>query len=106
MAARLGAKATGGLLLLLLAFRAGQAAVAVSATSARGDDLVSAEEIAVYEQVKLARTPNVYFICLESYHGFGAMRDLYGFDNAEFREFLGANGFVVADTCCRTTRSP
>ena len=97
VAARLGAKATSGLLLLLLAFRAGQAAVAVSATTARGDDLVSAEEIAVYEQVKLARTPNVYFVCLESYHGFGAMRELYGFDNAEFREFLGANGFVVAE---------
>ena len=97
VAARLGAKRTTLLLLVLLAFRAGQAAVAVSATTARGDDLVSAEEIAVYEQVKLARTPNVYFICLESYHGFGAMRELYGFDNAEFREFLGANGFVVAE---------
>lgn len=97
VAARLGAKRTCLLLLLLLAFRAGQAAVAVRATSARGDDLVSAEDVAVYEQVNLARTPNVYLICLESYHGFGAMRELYGFDNAEFREFLGANGFVVAE---------
>lgn len=97
VAARLGAKRTSLLLLGLLAFRAGQAAVAVTATAARGDDLVSAEEIAVYEQVELARTPNVYFICLESYHGFGAMKDLYGFDNAEFREFLGETGFVVAE---------
>ena len=97
VAARLGAKWTSWLLLVLVAFRAGQAAVAVTATTARGDDLVSAEEIAVYEQVKLARTPNVYFICLESYHGFGAMRELYGFDNAEFRKFLGETGFVVAD---------
>ena len=97
VAARLGAKRTSLLLLVLLAFRAGQAAVAVAATAARGDDLVSAEEIHVYEQVKLARTPNVYFICLESYHGFGAMQDLYGFDNAEFREFLGQSGFAVAE---------
>ncbi|MGD9612928.1 MAG: hypothetical protein AB7V22_08495 [Kiritimatiellia bacterium] len=96
-AVRLGAKRTSLLLLVLLAFRAGQAAVAVAATAARGDDLVSAEEIGIYEQVDLARTPNVYFICLESYHGFGAMRDLYGFDNAEFREFLDANGFAVAE---------
>ena len=97
VAARLGAKWTSLLLLVLVAFRGGQAAVAVTATAARGDDLVSAEEIAVYEQVKLARRPNVYFICLESYHGFGAMRELYGFENAEFREFLDANGFVVAE---------
>ena len=97
VAARLGAKWTSWLLLVLVALRAGQAAVAVTATTARGDDLVSAEEIAVYEQVKLARTPNVYFLCLESYHGFGAMRELYGFDNAEFRKFLGETGFVVAD---------
>lgn len=96
VAARLGAKATSGLLLVLLVFRAGQAGWAIAATVARGDDLVSADNIAVYEQVKLARTPNVYFICLESYHGFGAMRELYGFDNAEFREFLGETGFVVA----------
>ena len=97
VAAHLGAKWTSLLLLLLLAFRAGQATVAVTATSARGDELVSAEEIAIYEQVELARTPNIYFICLESYHGFGAMRDLYGFDNAEFREFLVENGFAVAE---------
>ena len=97
VAARLGAKATSGLLLLLLAFRAGQAGLAVASAAARGDDLVAAKEIAVYEQVKLARMPNVYFICLESYHGFDAMRELYGFDNADFRSFLGENGFVVAE---------
>ena len=62
VAARLGAKATSGLLLLLLAFRAGQAGLAVASAAARGDDLVAAKEIAVYEQVKLARMPNVYFI--------------------------------------------
>lgn len=96
VAARLGAKRTGLLLLVLLLFRAGQAGMTVAAAAARGDDLVSAEEIGLYDQVKLARTPNVYFICLESYHGFDALRELYGFDNAEFREFLEGNGFVVA----------
>ncbi len=97
VAARLGAKATSGLLLLLLAFRAGQAGWAIASAATRGDDLVPADKIAVYEQVELERTPNVYFLCLESYHGFGAMRELYGFDNAEFRKFLGETGFVVAD---------
>ena len=97
VAARLGAKWTSLLLLALLAFRAGQAGLAVASAAARGDELVSADDIAVYEQVELARTPNVYFICLESYHGFDAMKDLYGFDNAEFRKFLGENGFAVAE---------
>ena len=96
VAARLGAKRTSLLLLLVLAFRVGQAGLAVASAAPRGDDLVSAEEIGVYDRVKLARTPNIYLICLESYHGFGAMAELYGFDNAEFRDFLERNGFVVA----------
>lgn len=97
VAAWLGAKKTCGLLLLLLAFRAGQTGRTIAASTVRGDDLVSAEDVAAYEQVRLARTPNIYFICLESYHGFDAMRELYGFDNAVFREFLEENGFVVAE---------
>ncbi len=97
VAARLGAKRTSLLLLILLAVRADQAARTVASTATRGNELISAAEMGIYDQVKLARTPNIYFICLESYHGFGAMRELYGFDNAEFREFLGENGFVVAE---------
>ena len=95
VASRLGARKTSLLLLALLAFRAGQAGWAVASTARRGDDLLSAREIGLYEQVKLAHTPNIYFLCLESYHGFDAMRELYGFDNADFRAFLERTGFVV-----------
>ncbi len=95
LAARLGARKTSLLLLALLAFRAGQAGWAVASSARRGDDLLSAREIGLYEQVKLASTPNIYFLCLESYHGFDAMRELYGFDNADFRSFLERTGFVV-----------
>lgn len=96
VAAGLGAKRTVGLLLLILLFRAGQTAWTVRSTVLRGDELTSAEDIAIYEQVALARTPNIYLICLESYHGFEAMQDLYGFTNAGFRAFLEQHGFVVS----------
>lgn len=97
VAAGLGAKWTSLLLAGLLAFRLMQAGAAISDSTVQGDELVSAEEIEIYDRVKLARTPNIYFICLESYHGFGAMRELYGFDNADFQEFLEQNEFSVAE---------
>ena len=96
VAAGLGAKRTVGLLLLILVFRAGQTVLTLRSTALRGDELTSAEDIAIYEQVALARTPHIYLICLESYHGFEAMQDLYGFANAGFRAFLEQHGFVVS----------
>ena len=96
VAYRLGAKRTSLFLLVLLAFRAGQTAWTVSGTAARGDALVGDREIQVYESVKLTHTPNIYFFCLESYHGFDAMQELYDFDNRQMRDFLDQNGFAVA----------
>lgn len=100
LAVRLGAKRTCALLLAFLAFRAAQAGFAISGAALRGQALMSPEEIQIYQGVKLARTPNVYFICLESYHDFGDMEMLYGFDNGAFRGFLETNGFVVAEGIC------
>lgn len=100
VAARLGAKRTCGLLLALLAFRSVQAGIAISGAALRGHSLMSADEIQVYQNVKLVRTPNVYFICLESYHDFGDMEMLYGLDNSAFRGFLETNGFAVAEGIC------
>lgn len=100
VAARLGAKRTCFLLLALLAFRSVRAGFEISGALLRGHALMSPEEIQVYEGVKLARTPNVYFICLESYHDFGDMEMLYGFDNSAFRGFLETNGFTVAEGIC------
>ena len=100
VAARLGPKRTCLLLLALLAFRSVQAGVAISGAALRGHSLMSADEIQVYQNVKLARTPNLYFICLESYHDFGDMEMLYGLDNSAFRGFLETNGFAVAEGIC------
>ena len=96
VAFRLGPKGTCTVLAALLAFRAGQTAWTVSKTSVRGDALVGSGEIEVYEGVKLDRKPNIYFFCLESYHGFAALQELYGFENREMRDFLAENGFTVS----------
>jgi len=95
LAAWLGSRRVCGILGLLLVLRLVQAGFIVS-DATQGDDLMSAEEIAIYEEVELSRTPNIYYICLESYHGFDAMKALYGFDNAAFGGFLKTNGFSVS----------
>lgn len=100
VAARLGAKRTCFLLLALLAFRSVRAGFEISGAVLRGHALMSPEEIRIYQDVKLARTPNVYFICLESYHDFGDMDLLYGLDNSAFRGFLETNGFTVSTGIC------
>jgi hypothetical protein len=96
-AAWLGPRRTSALLAAALAFRLAQAGLAVSGAPARGDALMPPDEIRVYENVTLADNPNIYCLCLESYHSFAAMQELYGFANAGFREFLDANGFAVEE---------
>ena len=100
VAERLGAKRTCFLLLALLAFRAFRAGFEISGAVLRGHALMAPEEIRIYQDVKLARTPNIYFICLESYHDFGDMEMLYGLDNGAFRGFLETNGFAVSEGIC------
>jgi hypothetical protein len=97
LAARLGAKRTCALLAVLLAAGGLRAAWRLSLAADRGDELLTAEEIRIYRNVELAQTPNIYFICLESVHGFRAMEELYGFDNASFHRFLESQGFEIAD---------
>jgi hypothetical protein len=97
VAAVLGPKRTCALLATALVFRLAQAGLAVSSATTRGDALMSPEEIRVYEGVTLAKKPNIYCICLESYHSFAAMQELYGFDNHAFREFLETNGFSTEE---------
>lgn len=97
VAAWLGPKRTSALLAAVLAFRLAQAGLAVSDAAARGDALMPPGEIRVYEKVTLADKPNIYCLCLESYHSFAAMQELYSFANADFRSFLETNGFAVAE---------
>ncbi|MBP7009490.1 MAG: sulfatase-like hydrolase/transferase [Kiritimatiellae bacterium] len=96
VAARLGPKRTCALLGALLVFRAGQAAWQIYGSATRGDALTGEREIQIYQGVKFARTPNVYLLFLESYHGFGTMEEQMGFDNGAFRKFLDDERFVVA----------
>lgn len=97
IAARLGPKRTCALLGALLVFRAGQAAWQIHGSAARGDVLTGDKEIRIYQGVKFARTPNVYLLFLESYHGFGVMEEQMGFDNRAFRKFLDEENFVVSE---------
>jgi hypothetical protein len=41
--------------------------------------------------------PDVYYIILDEYGGFDTLRDLYGYDNSPFLDFLRSKGFYVAD---------
>ncbi|MFZ2890861.1 sulfatase-like hydrolase/transferase [Sulfuricurvum sp.] len=50
--------------------------------------------------VQLAKSktmPNVYFIILDEYAAFGSIKQIYGYDNDNFKEFLTTNGFFVAE---------
>jgi len=42
-------------------------------------------------------TPDIYYIILDRYAGESTLKDLYGFDNREFLDFLTEKGFYVAD---------
>lgn len=42
-------------------------------------------------------TPDIYYIILDRYAGNSTLKDLYGFDNREFFNFLRGKGFYVAD---------
>lgn len=97
IATKLGAKRTCALLAGLTAFSLLQAGITVANASTRHARLVSPENIHKYSQVVLSNRPNIYYICLESYHGFDAMQKLYRFDNADFHDYLKQNGFIIEE---------
>src|SRR3990170_3587511 len=41
--------------------------------------------------------PDIYYIILDRYAGEAVLKDLYGFDNSEFLNFLTKKGFYIAD---------
>ena len=87
-ALRTGPKWACALLAGVTVFSLMQASWAAFRALPRRDALVPPEHIRIYERVTLKHTPNIYYICLESYHGFDAMKKLYDFDNMEFHDFL------------------
>jgi hypothetical protein len=44
------------------------------------------------------RKPDIYYIILDGYGRQDILRELYGYDNSEFINFLGQHGFYVADS--------
>jgi hypothetical protein len=40
--------------------------------------------------------PDIYYIILDEYAGFNTLRDLFGYDNSPFLDFLKSKGFYVA----------
>jgi len=94
-ALRTGPKWACALLAGVTVFSLMQASWAAFRALPRRDALVPPEHIRIYERVTLKHTPNIYYICLESYHGFDAMKKLYDFDNMEFHDFLSQNHFTT-----------
>src|SRR5207244_7041298 len=41
--------------------------------------------------------PDIYYIILDGYGRQDVLKDLYGFDNSDFIQFLQSRGFYVAD---------
>ena len=56
-----------------------------------------------YQQLKGTRSsttqnlPDIYYIILDGYGRADVLRDLYGFDNSKFLDFLRSKGFYVAE---------
>lgn len=48
--------------------------------------------------------PNIYYIILDSYSGYNTLKNVYGYDNQEFLNYLKDKGFYVAS--CSTSNYP
>jgi hypothetical protein len=58
----------------------------------------TSEKAAVQSYLKATNElPDIYYIILDGYTGFGVLKNFFGFDNLDFYRFLVANDFYVAD---------
>ena len=57
-------------------------------------ELFGGDEISL---VRPDRPPNIYYIILDAYPRADNLRELYGYDNSAFLEFLSSRGFFVAE---------
>lgn len=80
---------------VLLLILSGQALSYHLFTKHRADLIVINSDIKPLE-VKVADKPDIYYIVLDSYPSNEILKELYGFDNSEFTNFLEEKGFFVA----------
>jgi len=64
---------------------------------APGADLIVMNQDLNAVEKKQSELPDIYYIVLDSYAGNDTLRDLYGYDNSEFTNFLIEKGFYLAD---------
>jgi len=51
-------------------------------------------------QVKINRSPSIYYIILDSYSADSVLREIYDYDNSEFYSYLERKGFYIAKASC------
>ena len=56
----------------------------------------SKEEMISTETTHLANSPDIYYIVLDRYERADNLKEIYGFDNQEFIDYLSGKGFYVA----------
>lgn len=48
-------------------------------------------------KIVLKQRPNIYLICLESYHNKATLKEIYNYDNHDIEDKLKQNGFILYD---------
>ncbi len=57
----------------------------------------SKQEKPILQQEKLSNTPSIYYLVMDAYGRNDVLRDMYGFDNSEFTDWLKEKGFYIAE---------
>jgi len=82
--------------LLLVAFQI----YSIGSRTINLDRLLNSDSIATGEESTHvgASLPDIYYIILDGYARSDVLKELYGYDNADFLEFLKSRGFYVAES--------
>jgi hypothetical protein len=51
----------------------------------------------IYELADQAEYPDIYYIILDGYASSNTLKEVYGYDNSEFDDYLSEKGFFIAD---------
>ena len=51
----------------------------------------------IHHRMKSDQFPDIYYIILDGYAHFDTLRNIYGYDNSLFYDFLEKNGFYIPD---------
>lgn len=64
---------------------------------ARMNKSVEIAKIIIGQPISTAKNPNIYYIVVDAYANNSILKEVYGYDNSEFLNFLSKKGFYVAD---------